>query len=78
MSNMKNAELECREVMEELIADDRFDENVLGYDLWTALKSVKACRKLEAESLLPCIACGEETKQREETAIGMIFLMRIE
>lgn len=79
MSNMSNAEIQCREVMEELITEG-IDENVLGRNLWAALSNVIEYRNLAVSCKDPANRkhYSQEAERRERVAIDMILNLRTE
>lgn len=74
MSAMKTIDNECRETMEALLLED-LDEDVLGRNLYVALKNVQHYRDLVANSqdLRNQEWFAKEAAWRENRAIETIF-----
>jgi len=80
MSAMKQAECECREVMEELLAGGPLlDEDVLGRNLYVAIGNVQHYRDLIVTSRDPANQkyFAEQLDWREQRAIETILDMKV-
>lgn len=77
MSAMKVAESDCRELMEALLLEN-LDEDILGRNLYVALKNVLHYRDLVATSqdLANQEWFAKEAEWRENRAIQTIFKMQ--